>query len=202
MGWVGIIFSLLFFFAFSLVRNFPGLGVSDNTYTQFYDNGHGNSLVVLGLYVVPFTGIAFMWYMSATRILLNELGSAPSEITSWLQLAFGVVFICMMFAASACVGATALIAAFSTALLPSADVSRALSSSGYGLMFVYGVRAAGMFMIATTRLAATTHMTSRGLLIPSESASRQAEADSPGTEPTEPGAAPEEVNPLDHTDRS
>ncbi|MGH3795138.1 MAG: hypothetical protein ACRDSP_09635 [Pseudonocardiaceae bacterium] len=160
-------FSLLFMFAFILVRNIPRLGVSDSAYIQFYNNGEGNRLVVLGLYVVPFAGIAFLWYMSATRIMLHELHSSSSEITHWLQLASGVVFICMMFAASASVGATALIGAFSTAPLPSVDVSRALSSAGYGLMFVYGVRAAGMFMIATTRLAGTTGMVPRSLLIPS-----------------------------------
>jgi hypothetical protein len=32
-------------------------------------------------------------------------------------------------------------------------VARALSATGYGLVFVFGVRAAGMYMITTTTLA-------------------------------------------------
>ena len=33
------------------------------------------------------------------------------------------------------------------------DVARSLSSAGYGMVFVFGVRAAGMFLLTTTTLA-------------------------------------------------
>ncbi|NMH94295.1 hypothetical protein HF519_22480, partial [Pseudonocardia bannensis] len=36
---------------------------------------------------------------------------------------------------------------------PPPDVARALAAAGYAMVFVYGVRAAGMYMITTTGLA-------------------------------------------------
>lgn len=164
-GWSGAVFALLPIVALMLLYHVPGLGVPDSTYAQFYaSNAHG-VLIVLGLYVVPFAGIAFLWHMSASRVVTRTLDGAGSDIPHWLYLASGTVFVCMTFAGSAAVGAVALLTVFSTAPLPSVDVARALSSTGYGLMFVYGVRAAGMFMIAGTRLARATGLLPRWLAV-------------------------------------
>jgi hypothetical protein len=116
-------------------------------------------LVTAGLYVVPFAGIAFMWHMSAARALVEALPGPTPDLPRWLQLASGLVFVCMLFAGTAAVGAVALLTVFSSADLPAPGVARALTSVGYGLVFVFGVRAAGMFMITTTTL---THK--RGLM--------------------------------------
>ena len=56
----------------------------------------------------------------------------------------------MLFIGTAAVGAVALLTAYSSAPLPSPDVARALTAVGYAVVFVYGVRAAGMYMITTT----------------------------------------------------
>jgi hypothetical protein len=157
-GWSGIAFAVLSIVALALVYQIPGLGVPDSAYTQFYTSSKHSVLIVLGLYVVPFAGIAFLWHLSASRVLIRALDRAESDIPHWLYVTSGVVFVCMMFAGSAAVGAVALLTVFSTAPLPSVDVARALSSTGYALMFVYGVRAAGMFMITGTRLARATGM--------------------------------------------
>jgi len=77
---------------------------------------------------------------------------AATEIPRLLQLASGVLFVAMLFAGSSAVGAVALLGSFSPAPLPSPEVARALSATGYGLVFVFGVRAAGMYMITTTTL--------------------------------------------------
>ena len=149
----GILFAGLFAAALALVRQAPGLAVPDGVYTDFYSNGRGNVLVTAGLYIVPFAGIAFMWHMSATRVVIEALPGQPSEMPRWLQLTSGVLFVCMLFAGTSAVGAVALLTVFSSVALPPPDVARALTSVGYGLVFVFGVRAAGMFMITTTTLS-------------------------------------------------
>jgi hypothetical protein len=148
----GILFAGLFIAALVLVRQAPGLAAPDRVYTAFYTVGRGNVLVTVGLYIVPFAGIAYLWHMSATRMLIESLPGSTSELPGWLQLTAGVLFVCMLFAGTAAVGAVALLTVFSTTPLPSPEVARTLTAAGYGMVFVFGVRAAGMYMITTTTL--------------------------------------------------
>ncbi len=105
------------------------------------------------MYIVPFAGIAYLWHIGATRTLIESLPGSSSGLPRWLQLASGVLFVCMLFAGTAAVGAVALLTVFSSTPLPSPEVARTLTGAGYGMVFVFGVRAAGMYMITTTTLA-------------------------------------------------
>ena len=164
----GVVFAVLLVVALVLVETGPKLDDPDSRYTSFYTNGSGGTLVTLGVYVVPFAGIAFLWHVVATRTLLQVLRPGSwADPAHWLQLASGLVFVCMLFGASAAVGAVALLTRFSVHPLPPPDVARSLSAVGYGLAFVFGVRAAGMYMIATTRLA------SRGWRVATRGRARQ-----------------------------
>jgi hypothetical protein len=165
-GASGLLFAVLFGLAFVLVRQAPGLDGSDATYTAFYSAGAGGAVVSLGLYVVPFAGIACLWHMTATRTLLQVLRPRSwAEIPHWLQLASGVLFVAMLFIGTAAVGAVALQTAYSSAPLPSPDVARALTAVGYTVVFVYGVRAAGMYMIATTGLVRSAGLLNRAAAV-------------------------------------
>lgn len=158
-GLSGMVFAGLFLTAFLLLRDAPGLDVPDSAYTSFYSAGSGNVLVTVGLHVVPFAGIAFLWHLSAVRTLIDVLPGPPSEIPRWLQVTSGIVFVCLLFAGTAAVASVALLTVFSSAPLPPPSVARTLTGAGYGMVFVFGVRAAGMFMMATTTL-----LRARGLL--------------------------------------
>lgn len=161
----GGIFSVLFVTALLLLRQVPGLGVPDSRYTSFYSSDNSRVLVNIGLYVVPFAGVAFLWYMVSTRTLVLAAPGSRPELPRWLQLASGVVFVNMMFVGTAAVGAVALLRVFSADPLPSVDVARALASVGYGMVFVYGVRVAGVFMIATTSLLRHAGLLPRWLVL-------------------------------------
>lgn len=166
-GLSGIVFAVLFVVGLLLVRQGPGLGVPDAVYTQFYAGG-SDVLVVAGLYVVPFAGIAFLWHMAAIRTLIEAHPGPPSRIPFGLHLASGLLFVAMMFAGAAAVGALALLSVFSTApttALPSVEVARALTAVGYGLVFVYGVRATGMYMITMTTTLRATGILPRWLVV-------------------------------------
>lgn len=149
----GILFAGLFVMALVLVRQGPGIDVPDRVYADFYTVGQGNLLVTAGLYVVPFAGIAYMWHMGATRTLVEALPGTISEVPRWLQLASGILFVSMLFAGTAAVAAVALLTRLSSTPLPPPDVARTLTSVGYGMVFVFGTRAAGMYMITTTTLS-------------------------------------------------
>ena len=135
-----------------MVRQAPNLSAPNRAYAEFYTVGQGNLLVTAGLYVVPFAGIAYMWHMGANRELVEALPGPTAEVPRWLQLASGVLFVCMLFAGAAAVAAVALLTRLSSAPLPPPEVARTFTSLGYGLVFVFGTRAAGMYMITTTTL--------------------------------------------------
>lgn len=160
----GCVFAVLLIVGLALVRTAPGLGVSDAAYSAFYSDGHSDVLVTVGLHIVPFAGIAFLWYAVSLRTLLMAVPGERPQLPAWLQLASGVVVVCMMFVASALVGAVALLRVFSADPLPAPEVARALASAGYGVAFVYGVRAAGMFMMTTTALLRHAHLMPRPLV--------------------------------------
>jgi len=157
----GITFAILFTAALVLVNQIPRLDSPDSTYTAFYASGSGRVLVTVGLYLVPFAGIVFLSFMMAFRALLDR----PADLIQGLQLASGVVFICMLFAGSAAVGAVALMLHFAEVPAPPVSVDRVLSSVGYGLVFAYGVRVAGVFTITTTTLARRAGLMPRWLAI-------------------------------------
>jgi hypothetical protein len=161
-----VVFAGLLLAGLLLIDRIPKLSASDAEYADFYGRGGAATVTVVGLYIVPFAGIAGLWHMIATRTLLQvRRPGSWAQVPHWLHLAACVIFICTLFAGSAAVGAVALLSRFSTAPLPGPDIARALAALGYSLVFVYGVRAAGMYMITTTRLASSAGLLPRPLVV-------------------------------------
>jgi hypothetical protein len=165
-GWSGLVFAALLVIGLALVSRMPRLGAPDSEYTSFYGGDGADTLTVVGLYVVPFAGIACLWHMVATRTMLQvRRPGSWAEVPHWLHLAACVLFVSMLFAGTAAAGGVALLTRFADAPLPGPDVARALSSVGYTMVFVYGVRAAGMYMLTTTGLARSAGLLPRPVVV-------------------------------------
>src|SRR4051794_5820833 len=89
------------------------------------------------------SGIAFTLLLVTATLLLS---CVPG-------LAAGVLFVALLFTGAAASGAAALVVQFSAAPPLTPDVTRGLTATGYTLVFVYAVRAAGIYMLTTTGLA-------------------------------------------------
>jgi hypothetical protein len=151
-GISGLVFAALFVVALVLLHRAPTLGDPDTAYSAFYASGGDQVFVAVGLYLVPFAGIAFLWHMTAMRNILDTLTPSPSTMARGLNLLAGVIFVTLLFAGTAAVGATAFGVYFGHAPVEDPSVARALTAVGYGLVFVFAVRGAGMFAITTTTL--------------------------------------------------
>jgi hypothetical protein len=149
---LGIVFAVLLTAGLVLVHRSPPLGASDADYTAFYRDGGQTILVTVGLYLVPFGGIAFLWHLTTVRLLVRALTPAPSAVPFGLQAAAGGLFVGLLFAGAAAAGAVALLQDLNDGPLPSADVGRSLAGVGYALVFVYATRMAGMYAMTTTTL--------------------------------------------------
>ena len=124
----GIVFAVLFVVALVLVRRAPTLGDPDAAYTAFYANGGDQLFVAVGLYLVPFAGIAFLWHMTAMRNVLDMLTPPPSTMAHGLNLLAGVIFVTLLFAGTAAVGAVAFGIYFGHAPVEDPATARALTA--------------------------------------------------------------------------
>ena len=160
----GIIFAGLLVAAIVLVHSAPNLKASDAEFTAFYASSN-TALVTVGLYLIPFAGIAFLWHMNTVRLLVRTCTPKPSAIPDGLQLMAGILFVALLFAGTAAAGAIALLKDLGGGPLPSMDVSRGLLAVGYGMVFVYSVRGAGMYALTTTTLLANAKILPKWLAV-------------------------------------
>ena len=145
----------MFVAALVLMHRAPTLGDPDAAYAAFYADGGDQLFVAVGLYLVPFAGIAFLWHMTAMRNVLDTLTPPPSTMAHGLNLLAGIIFVTLLFAGTAAVGAAAFGVYFGHTPAEDPAAARALTAVGYGLVFVFAVRGAGMFAITTTTLLRT-----------------------------------------------
>ena len=114
--------------------------------------------VVFALNLVPFAGVAFLWFIGVLR---DRLGTFEDRFFSTVFLGSGILFLGMLFVAAAVGGAvimahTAQPEAFTHS--PTFALARALS---YSVMSVYAVKVAGVFMITTSTIAVYTGIAAR-----------------------------------------
>ena len=115
--------------------------------------------VALALNLIPFAGIAFLWFIGVIR---DQLGRREDRFFATVFLGSGLLFLAMLFVAAAVIGAMLIAfrdepAAFA---LPTFRFARAVS---YSLVNVYMVKMAGVFMISTSTVAMSTRFAPRWL---------------------------------------
>ena len=112
-----------------------------------------SNTVALALNLMPFAGIAFLWFISVLR---DRLGELEDRFFATVFLGSGLLFLAMLFA-SAAVGGGIIIAyvARPAGLLESATFAFARAVT-YEIMNLYAVKMAAVFMISTSTLAIRT----------------------------------------------
>jgi hypothetical protein len=156
----GIAFSVLFGIVLVLARVAVPSDPSDAGEWIGDDTRRGAVLFALGL--VPFVGIAFLWFVGVLR---DRIGDSEDRFFSTVFLGSGLLFVAMLFAASA-VAAGLLASAKNDAggLVSSEtwDVGRATT---HQLMVVYAVRMAAVFTIASSTILMRTRLAPRALVV-------------------------------------
>jgi len=142
----GILFSVLLLVAFLLLR----LSVPADPLEPGAWLGSRSAAVAIGLNLVPFAGVAFLWFIGVVR---DRLGEREDRFLATVFFGSGLLFLATLFAAAAVVGA--IILAFEAApqlLIGSAafHLGRALA---YSLVNVYMIKMAAAFVITTSTVA-------------------------------------------------
>ena len=115
-------------------------------------------IVTLAVNLVPFSGIAFLWFIGVVR---DRLGDREDRFFATVFLGSGLLFLGMLFVSAAILGGIVIAySAESDRLLRSATFT-VMRAVAYEIMNVYAIRMAAVFMIATCTLALRTRFVSR-----------------------------------------
>lgn len=151
----GIVFSLLLLSILWLLRTSipadplePGAWLATDT-----------RAVTVALNLVPFAGVAFLWFIGVLR---DRLAQLEDRFFATVFFGSGLLFLAMLFAAAAVIGAIVLVASVSTPqeLMNSATFRFARAAS-YIIANVYAIKMAAVFMISTSTVVIRTGIAPR-----------------------------------------
>jgi hypothetical protein len=154
----GMVFSLLTIVVFGLLwmsvpddPQEPGSWLSSNSGT-----------VALALNLVPFAGIAFLWFIGVLR---DRLGQLEDRFFATVFFGSGLLFLGMLFTAAAIVGALLMAFAVRPGELINSAAFHFARAVAYGVVNIYMIKMASVFMITTSTLAIYTGFAPRWLAV-------------------------------------
>jgi hypothetical protein len=156
----GIVFSVLLAVALALVRSVTPSHPNDAG--DWLADGGRRKVVLVALNLLPFAGIAFLWFIGVVR---DRIGEGEDRLFATVFLGSGLLFVAMMLSAAAVAGG----------LMFTAD-DNAIAASQPGvwafgrritntLLNVYAMRMAAVFIMATTTLAIRLRLIPRWLAV-------------------------------------
>jgi hypothetical protein len=150
-AFAGIIFAALMIASMGIVRvtlpddlASPGIWLSDS---------NGRKAVGLAMNLVPFAGIAFLWFIGVLR---NRLGALEDQFFATVFLGSGLLFVGSLFASAAAAGA--LLEITPTVNIQQADdeIYYFVRHLSYTFLNVFAIKMAGAFMFSTCTIALRT----------------------------------------------
>jgi hypothetical protein len=153
----GILFAVLLTTSFVLLRlSVPSRPEDAGAWLS--DSSRRRS-VRWALNLVPFAGIAFLWFIGVVR---DRIGAFEDRFFSTVFLGSGLLFLASLFAATAVAGG--LVTSYDT-VPPGPDVWSFGRAATYAALNVYTVKMAGVFMISTATISWRTGVLPRWLAV-------------------------------------
>ena len=150
---MGIAHAVLFLLSFWLLTRSPGPRATDAELVAFYTSDNLRRLSIVGLTLMPFAGIAFMWFVVSLRMWISGSILHEKSLPTNIQFVSGILFVALFFAAAAAISVTAASVQFADAPVDPM-VARLFPQYGRTLFFFFALRMAAMFVFTTS----TIHM--------------------------------------------
>ncbi len=153
----GILFALLLSTGYLLIRvSIPADPADGGAWL-----GERANLVSLALTLMPFAGIAFLWFIGVVR---DRIGELEDRFFSSVFFGSGLLYLAMTFASAALAGG--LLASY--AIMPAQLIENGIYTFGRSVMFrfanVYAIRMAAVFMISLGTIWVRTRTMPRWLV--------------------------------------
>ena len=152
----GILFAVLFFISITLLRSVLPEDLAGPDAALWLKSNTGP--MSLALTMVPFAGIAFLWFMGVVRA---HLGNFEDQFFSSVMFGSGLLFLAMVFAAAAIAGGIIVSYGVAADKLIENGVVVFGRAVVYTIMNVYAIRMAGVFMISLDTIWLQTRVVPR-----------------------------------------
>ena len=161
-GLAGILFSVLFVGSLLLVSERPPDGLDAGAFVAWYQANAMPQLTIAALYVAPFAGIAFLWFIGVIRA---RVGEREEQFFGTVFLGSGLLFVAMYWAAAAVLASLVAGNRFDAAPPLDARALESVRSVAFSFLFVLAARAAAVFMLVTCTIAWRTAIFPRPLTL-------------------------------------
>jgi len=152
---VGVVHAILFIVAYFLLAQVPGPEATDEEIYAYYSSSSGSLPSLVGLYIMPFAAIAFMWFIVALRMWETFSVRRENLLYSNLQLVSGILYVAMLAVGAAAQGVLAASAAYATGPIDPV-VARQFPQYGSTILIVFATRMAAIFVFTTSSIGRTT----------------------------------------------
>jgi hypothetical protein len=152
-GIAGLLFAILFTAALVLLRHEAIYTADDAELAQLFARGDDQRIVIGGLYLAPFAGIMFLWFVAVIR---DQIGELEDRFFATVFFGSGVLFVALLFVAAALATAPSVGVRYLDQPAPTAATIDLLRSLSYTTTFAFENRAAGVFLFATATIGLKT----------------------------------------------
>jgi MFS family permease len=156
----GIAFSLLLASTLVLIRWAVPSG--EEPESDWLSDPDKRGAVTLALNLVPFAGIAFLWFMGVIR---DRIGEREDRFFATVFLGSGLLFVGMLFVAAAAAGGLLADPAIEAGGTPEPALWDLEQRITFTLLNGYAIRMGAVFIIATTTLGERTGVIPRWLAV-------------------------------------
>jgi len=156
----GIIFSALFIASLVLVRLAVPADPTDRG--EWVADANYRDSVRFALNLIPFTGVAFLWFMAVLR---NRIGGLEDRFFATVFLGSGLLFVAMLFGAAAVSQALLVTFAAEDRLAAPSETYAVGRATAYALMNTFAVKMAAVFILVTSTIGLRTAVFPRWMAV-------------------------------------
>ena len=160
-GVAGLLFSALLFTGLIMLTRIPQ-PIAGQDLTVWFEQEASSTISILGLYIIPFAGITFLWFMAVLR---DYAGSRTDRFFDTVMLGSGFTFVAMLFAGGAAYISVLGRASGGGVVDVASEMVGYSRSLGFALTNVYGARAAGVFTMVSSSIMLRTGFLPRWLAV-------------------------------------
>ncbi|TMJ04534.1 MAG: hypothetical protein E6G97_06160 [Alphaproteobacteria bacterium] len=152
----GILFSILLGLIFGLLRiSLPADPLDTGEWLAT-----STRTVGLAINLVPFAGVAFLWFIGVLR---DRLGAEEDRFFATVFLGSGILFLATLFAGAALLGSIVIAFANAPADVVSSASFRFARAAAYNITNIYAAKMAGVFMVSASTIVLQTRIAARWL---------------------------------------